>query len=460
MATELTSADPAASTRAPRPFRRHSGGLLPTALLPTALLPTILLPGATAPGETASGAAPDATAPGGPGLAPGPAGEGSAGYAMRWIAAWFAAALRGGIAVLGSVAALVGVARPGSLTWLVPAVAVNVGWAALFTWVALTRGLRSWLVVIEVLLTTALCVLHGQLTAAAALPPGSGWVTVLASMTIVVANFTWPLPAAVPAGLLVVAGYLVGAARAGLPDHGLVQAAILVVQVALAGVLMGLIRRAAGRVDRALAGYEQVHRAAEVASARRAHEREENRRLHDTVLATLTIVGTGAIDRGSATLRERALADLAVIDALGRAAQAGTGPGRLDQRLREVAATVSAELDVELSLMSCAVPGEVTEAVAGATGQALANVARHAEVGLAAVRLSVLADDAVVVEVTDAGRGFDPDRVPAHRYGLREAIRGRMRAVGGDAVIVSAPGRGTRITLTWAPVNADGGPHG
>jgi signal transduction histidine kinase len=438
MATDVTSAGPATPTRIPRPRWRLPERLLPGALLPTALLPTASVPGASGATD----------------FAPGPAVEGPATYAMRRLAAWFACALRDAVAVVGSVAALVGVARPGSLTWVVPAVAVNIGWAALFTWVALTRGLRAWLVIIEVLLTTTLCVLHGHLTAAAALPAGAGWVTVLASMTIVVANFAWPLPAAVPVGLLVVVGYLVGAARVALPDHGAVQAAILVVQVALAGVLMALIRRAAGQADLALAGYERVRRAAEVASARRAHEREENRRLHDTVLATLTIVGTGAIDRGSATLRERAVSDLAVIDALGRAAQADTDHGRLDQRLREIAAQAPDGLDVELSLLPCVVPGDVTEAFAGATGQALVNVVRHAGVSLAAVRLARRGDE-ILVEVTDSGRGFDPDRVPAHRFGLREAIRGRMRAVGGDADVVSSPGHGTRITLVWPAASGD-----
>jgi signal transduction histidine kinase len=433
MATELASAGSAAP-RAPRPRRWPSGGLVPKALLPSALLPTALLPGALGPE--------------GPELSFGPSTESPASYAMRRLSAWFACALRDAVAVVGSIAALVGVAPPGSLTWVLPAVAVDIGWAALFTWVALTRGLRTWLVVIEVLLTTALCVLHGHLTAAAALPAGAGWVTVLASMTIVVANFAWPLPVAVPAGLVVVAGYLVGAGLAGLPDHGLVQAAILVVQLASAGVLMALIRRATGQADRALAGYERVRRAAEVASARRAHEREQNRRLHDTVLATLTMVGTGAIDRGSATLRERAVADLAVIDALGRAAQADADHGRLDERLRDIAARTPAGLDVELSLLPCVVPGEVAEAFTGAAGQALANVTRHAGVALAEIRLG-RRGDTVVVEIADSGRGFDPERVPAHRYGLREAIRGRMRAVGGDADIVSAPGRGTRVTLTW-----------
>ncbi|GAA5198627.1 hypothetical protein GCM10023322_72410 [Rugosimonospora acidiphila] len=463
MATGLTSASPAAPittgparrvwrrattrTSPPRPRRWPGSGLLPTSVLPSGLLPTALLPGAQVPGMPDTGGDP----------APGPDAESPASYAMRRIAAWFACALRDAVAVVGGVAALVGVARPGSLTWVVPAVAVNLCWAGLFTWVALTRGLRVWLIVIEVLLTTALCVLHGRLTAEAALPAGAGWVTVLATMTVMVTNFAWPLPAAIPAGLFVVAGYLVGADLANLPDHGLVQAAILLVQVALAGVLMALIRRATGQADRALAGYERVRRAAEVASTRRAHEREENRRLHDTVLATLTIVGTGAIDRGSATLRERAIADLAVIDALGRAAQAEAEHGRLDQRLREVAARAPAGLDVELSLRPCVVPGDVAEAFAGAAGQALANVARHAGVSTAAVRLSYRGDE-ILVEVTDAGRGFDPDRVPAHRYGVREAIQGRMRAVGGDAAIVSAPGRGTSVALSWttAPWNTVG----
>jgi hypothetical protein len=58
------------------------------------------------------------------------------------------------------------------------------------------------------------------------------------------------------------------------------------------------------------------------------------------------------------------------------------------------------------------------------------------------------------VEVIDCGRGFDPGRVPAHRYGLREAIRGRMRAVGGQAGVDSSPGQGTRITLTWPAAGA------
>ena len=64
-----------------------------------------------------------------------------------------------------------------------------------------------------------------------------------------------------------------------------------------------------------------------------------------------------------------------------------------------------------------------------------------------------LRPDRLVVEVADDGPGFDPATVPAHRYGLRESIHGRMATVGGRAEVTSAPGAGTRIRLEWPGVH-------
>jgi signal transduction histidine kinase len=92
------------------------------------------------------------------------------------------------------------------------------------------------------------------------------------------------------------------------------------------------------------------------------------------------------------------------------------------------------------------VPAEVAGAFAAASAQALANVVRHA--GTTHARLVLRVEgDTLIVEVTDRGRGFDPAAVPPHRYGLREAVDARMRAVGGHAEISSTPGGGTRIRL-------------
>ncbi|WP_369799330.1 ATP-binding protein [Micromonospora sp. M42] len=76
-------------------------------------------------------------------------------------------------------------------------------------------------------------------------------------------------------------------------------------------------------------------------------------------------------------------------------------------------------------------------------------MARHAPGATASLRLA-REGGAVVVEVVDDGPGFDPATVPAHRYGLRESIHGRMTTVGGRALVTSAPGAGTRIRLEWS----------
>ncbi len=61
--------------------------------------------------------------------------------------------------------------------------------------------------------------------------------------------------------------------------------------------------------------------------------------------------------------------------------------------------------------------------------------------------------------VHDEGRGFDPAAVPADRLGLSRSVQARLAEVGGRVRLVTAPGRGTRVMLTWArtapPVAAD-----
>jgi signal transduction histidine kinase len=55
--------------------------------------------------------------------------------------------------------------------------------------------------------------------------------------------------------------------------------------------------------------------------------------------------------------------------------------------------------------------------------------------------------------VADDGQGFDPEAVPADRFGL-EGIRQRSRLFGGSCRIDSAPGRGTVVEASL-PVPAE-----
>lgn len=80
--------------------------------------------------------------------------------------------------------------------------------------------------------------------------------------------------------------------------------------------------------------------------------------------------------------------------------------------------------------------------------EALANVrrhsaARHVEVGLRTD------ENAILIEVSDDGRGFDPGSAGAG-VGL-SAMRERAEGLGGDFEVRSRPGRGTEITVRIRP---------
>jgi signal transduction histidine kinase len=76
--------------------------------------------------------------------------------------------------------------------------------------------------------------------------------------------------------------------------------------------------------------------------------------------------------------------------------------------------------------------------------EALQNAGKHAEAR--SVSIVVADGDGLRFEVRDDGRGFDVDG-DGEGHGLRN-IRDRLVAVGGDLVVESSPGRGTRIAGT------------
>ena len=95
-------------------------------------------------------------------------------------------------------------------------------------------------------------------------------------------------------------------------------------------------------------------------------------------------------------------------------------------------------------------PLDVKDALYRIAQEALHNAVQHAQAGRVDVRLAHQAG-AIVLEVCDDGKGFDPTgSFPGHR-GLR-AMRERATHLGGTLQIESAPGRGTcvRAAITYA----------
>ena len=97
------------------------------------------------------------------------------------------------------------------------------------------------------------------------------------------------------------------------------------------------------------------------------------------------------------------------------------------------------------------IPVGVTAALSEATMQAISNSQLHAGRSVTKRRVKLKAGaSAVKIAVVDDGRGFRPSRIPKNRLGIRTLIFKRVKQVGGNAHINSAPGDGTQVILEWA----------
>ncbi len=92
-------------------------------------------------------------------------------------------------------------------------------------------------------------------------------------------------------------------------------------------------------------------------------------------------------------------------------------------------------------------PPLLESAIFRVTQEALSNVVRHSGAKRARVELRQVGDN-VVVTVTDWGKGFEPDKVTEHSYGLK-GVRERAVILGGQATVTSEKGQGTEIVVRF-----------
>ncbi len=243
---------------------------------------------------------------------------------------------------------------------------------------------------------------------------------------------------AVPGALLIGGAAIAGI---GLADryasaHPLAEAIVSIVIGGWAVVLIAspLLIGALTLLDRDKAGL-----------AREAERQRFAAHLHDSVLQTLALVQRQAHDPAAVTRlarrQEHAL----------RAWMAGESElvsETLGAALRDVVANVEDEygITIELTAIGDRPLDDKGEALAAAAREALRNAARHG-VGAPIVVFCEIASSRVEVFIRDQGPGFDIDSVAPERRGLRDAVIGRMAAVGGRALVDSTPGEGTEIAL-------------
>ncbi|OYX58446.1 MAG: histidine kinase [Micrococcales bacterium 32-70-13] len=215
-------------------------------------------------------------------------------------------------------------------------------------------------------------------------------------------------------------------------------------------------------VQRAVRRIENIGRAHHLerqASETEAQRRQSARLLHDTVLATLTLLAHSGVGVSADALRQQAGEDARLL----RQLRLGSTP------MPQFSGTYSLEPVAETPLgttlesvkqrflrMGLAVrwhgsgqvllPSDVLDAFLLALAECLENVRRHAGVTEADVTITQ-GDDVLRAVVTDAGIGFDPSEVAAERLGFTESVVARLRDVGGNARVFSTPGAGTTVIL-------------
>lgn len=203
----------------------------------------------------------------------------------------------------------------------------------------------------------------------------------------------------------------------------------------------------------------RAHRAERQASELEAHRRQNARLLHDTVLATLTLLAHSGRGVSEEALREQArndahlLRQLRLGEPLFALPEAGYQPELVEETtLGTTLDSVKQRFD-QLGLdvnwhgtRRLMLPPGVLDGFLFAISECLENVRRHSGVVLAHV--TITEDERVVrAMVTDAGRGFDVDEIASERLGIKESVVARLAELGGSVRLFSSPGAGTTVLL-------------
>jgi len=220
----------------------------------------------------------------------------------------------------------------------------------------------------------------------------------------------------------------------------------------LLGPLAGLVLIASAVV--LLLGPWWLRIARDLVLERQARARAEERadiasRVHDSVLQTLALIQHRAEDPQAvvqlARAQERELRSWLF---------EGRSPGdtevtSLGEGIREIQRDVEARhlVPVEVVTVGDCTLDEHLSALLAAAREATVNAAKWSGASVISVFAEV-EPDRVIVAVRDRGKGFDPEAVPDDRKGVSESIHGRMARHGGEATVQSAPGEGTKVTLT------------
>ena len=245
------------------------------------------------------------------------------------------------------------------------------------------------------------------------------------------------------------------------PSEGVLapQTALVLLGWALATTFAYWVNATVPRAARQIFSIGRAHRAERQASETEAQRRQGARLLHDTVLATLTLLAHSGVGVSASALQPQAADDATLLRQLRlggtpvpqssehynlepvEETALGTTLQSVKQRFGRMGLEVSWHGTGQVLL-----PSDVLDAFLLALAECLENVRRHS--GVTDAHVTITDDDTTVrAMVTDAGVGFNLDDIDSARLGFKDSVVGRLREVGGNARLFSSPGAGTTVVL-------------
>jgi len=276
-----------------------------------------------------------------------------------------------------------------------------------------------------------------------------------------IASFAVVLTAGVGRIILLVVGFIatVVLAELAIPGSVSVLDAEIVAGWVLATIFGFWLSASIPRAARRIYSIGRAHRAERQASETEAQRRQGARLLHDTVLATLTLLAHSGVGVAASALQQQAGEDARLLRQLRLGATPmpqssgvynlepveetalGTTLESVKQRFGRMGLEVSWHGTGQVLL-----PSDVLDAFLLALAECLENVRRHA--GVTDAHVTITDDESTVrAMVTDAGVGFNISDIDEARLGFKDSVVARLKDVGGNARLFSSPGAGTTVVL-------------
>lgn len=248
-------------------------------------------------------------------------------------------------------------------------------------------------------------------------------------------------------------------AELAIPGPISVQDEAIIVGWALAVIFGYWLSASIPRAARRIYSIGRAHRAERQASETEAQRRQGARLLHDTVLATLTLLAHSGIGVAASALQQQAGEDARLL----RQLRLGASPVPQSSGVYNLEAVEESALGTTLESVKqrfgrmglevswhgtgqVLLPSDVLDAFLLALAECLENVRRHA--GVTDAHVTITDDESTVrAMVTDAGVGFNISDIDEARLGFKDSVVARLKDVGGNARLFSSPGAGTTVVL-------------